>query len=293
MAKRTHIPTATGHFEVLHEGDAGAPLVLCLHGFPDFAPTFETMLGGLAEAGFYAAAPWLRGYAPSVLEGPFTQEQLKADVLSLIDVLGKGKPVYLVGHDWGAAIAQSLLSEFPARFVRAVTMAVPHQGVFFENALGHPAQFRRSWYMGLFQLPAALVSGLVRKDNFALIDRLWRDWSPGFSVEPAYMQALKRCLDASMPGPVLYYSSYFQPISTALSRIRMAKSMRISVPALSLMGERDGCIGPEIAKGQEAFFDGPFESEIISNAGHFLHLEKADAVSARIVQWLKPGSAGA
>src|SRR6185503_1839257 len=221
MPSRERVSLPGGDFELLAEGERVAPLALCLHGFPDHPPTFAPLLEALAGAGYRAVAPWLRGYAPSILEGPFHLERLTEDARELADALSPERPIYLVGHDWGAAITYAAASLWPARIAAAVTLAVPHPNAFFKDFVRRPDQLRRSWYMGLFQLPG-IAEREVAKDDFALIDRLWRDWSPGYRHPAPAMRTLKDCLARSMPAPNDYYRAFFRPILPAVRRLLAA-----------------------------------------------------------------------
>jgi pimeloyl-ACP methyl ester carboxylesterase len=290
MIHRAHIALSAGGFELLTTGPEDGPVALCLHGFPDFPPSFEPLLGALGRAGYRAVAPWLRGYSPSTLEGPFDLGRIAGDILAIAGALSPDRPVFLVGHDWGAAVTQLIASKWPERIAGIVTMAVPVVSALFANLPKHPEQLRRSWYIGLFQLPIGIVDPLVRRNDFALIDRLWRDWSPSYRAPEPHMRALKGCLAASMPAPVLYYSSYLQPIGRAIGQIReaLARPPRIRVPALSLMGEEDGCIAPELGEGEERSFDGPFRREVIPGVGHFMQVEQPEAIARRVIAWFEP-----
>lgn len=290
MSRRDHIAVSTGDFELLSAGPDDGPLVLCLHGFPDFPPSLEPLLASLAASGYRAVAPWLRGYAPSTLRGPFDTDTLAADILALAAALAPGRPYFLVGHDWGAVITYLIAAKYPDRLAGAVTMAVPHPAAFFNNIPRDPAQLGRSWYIGLFQLPITIVERLVRRGDFALIERLWSAWSPGYRAPEAHLRALKDCLDRSLPGPVLYYQAYFRPLAGALDRLRWFSSeeARVRVPLLSLLGAEDGCIGPELGEGDERFHAGPHRREIVPNAGHFMQLERPEEIARRVIGWLDP-----
>lgn len=291
MASRQRISLPGGDFELLVEGPDDAPLALCLHGFPDHAPSFTPLLSALAAAGFRAVAPWLRGYAPSTLAGPFDVERLATDAIELMDALSPDRPVFVIGHDWGAVITYELVTRNPSRIAAAVTLAVPHPGAFFADI--SPAQLRRSWYMLLFQLPG-IAERAVARDDYALIDRLWRDWSPSYAPTPAETRALKECLSRSMPAPINYYRAFFQPFGAAFRRVRAAAAAprRIEVPLLCLMGAEDGCIGASIGRGKdERFFSGPYRREIVPGVGHFMQLEAPEEIARRVIAWLqKPGA---
>lgn len=263
----------------------GAPLVVCLHGFPDIPRTWEPLTEHLRDAGYHVVCPWLPGYAPSSLAGPFDPPGLARTFLSFIDELSPTEPVRIVGHDWGSVVAQCAVSQWPTRFRAAALLAVPHMLAFEENTKEYPVQLLRSAYMGLFQLPI-LSERLVALRAFALIERLWRKWSPGFAPGDDYFDELKLCLRSSMPAPLRYYRALRSP--NVIGEIRRILSAGpIVVPTIYLHGEQDGCVGPEIARGQEGHFSALFEHIVLADAGHFVHLERPQVVSEAIVDWFR------
>jgi pimeloyl-ACP methyl ester carboxylesterase len=284
MPTRERVCLPVGSFELLTQGPREAPLALCLHGFPDHPPSFEPLLSALGASGYRAVAPWLRGYAPSTVEGPYDVDRLVEDAAALAEALSPGRRVYLIGHDWGAVIAYAMAARLPERLAAVVTMAVPHPGAFFAGIPRHPAQLRRSFYMFFFQLPFLAEIGVCH-DDFALIDRLWRDWSPSLTPDPDAMRALKGCLAKSMPAPIAYYRAALRPSPREIRRTAAAARERIRVPLLSLAGGDDGCIAPEIGEGEARFFDGPYRREVLPGVGHFMVNEAPEAVAERVLAW--------
>jgi pimeloyl-ACP methyl ester carboxylesterase len=281
------IETATGQFAYLSGGTGGGPLILCLHGFPDSPRSFLPLLERLAAAGHRWAAPWMRGYAPSVLTGPYHAEQLAADVHALARALSPDAPVVVLGHDWGAVAGYVAASQPGAEISRLVAMAAPHPLAFLKNTLRRPAQLRRSWYMGLFQL-RGIAERILARDDFALVDTLWRRWSPGHAENRELRDEIKHSLAASMPAPLEYYRAMLWPPRAALQRIREAGAgeRRIRLPVLHLQGERDGCIHPEVCVGQEQYFAGPFTSLVVPGVGHFLQLDDPERVARHVLDFL-------
>lgn len=263
-----------GTFRALAWGDPASPPLLFLHGFPDHPPTAARFLEQLART-HRVIAPWLRGYAPSPLAGPYDLEALCRDTSAMIDAIGA--PVDLVGHDWGAAITYGVCAIAPERVRRAATLALPHPLTFL-RALAGPAQLRCSWYMGLFQLPGA--ERIVRARGLALIDRLWRTWSPGFTLPADQRAELHACLAASLPAPLGYYRAMARG---ALRRSREV-SRRITTPLLQLHGADDGCILTPTDSDHARFAHR--ELQVIPRAGHFLHVEEPEAIGARVAAWL-------
>src|SRR5256885_7546438 len=95
--------------------------------------------------------------------------------------------------------------------------------------------------MALSQLQGA--DSLVRRRELALIDRLWRAWSPGFTLDSARRDELHACLKRSLPAPLEYYRAIVRPLTTLVDRVRKAEA-HIPTPLLQLHGHDDGCIGP-------------------------------------------------
>ena len=275
------VEVAGGRFAYLAAGPERGPLVVCLHGFPDHAESFAPFLARLGDAGYRAVAPWMRGYAPSTLAGPYDGEQLADDALAIARSLAAGRRFALVGHDWGALAVWSACARTPDDLACAVTMAVPHPLATARHLARHPSQLRKSWYVFFFQIPRAPEWALARGD-FALVDRLWRDWSPGFELDDGARGRLHRCLAVSMPAPIDYYRA----IPRQLGTLRVARG-RIATPVLHLHGADDGCIEAAAAERQARFMKGPFASELVAHAGHFLQLERPDESSARTLRWLR------
>jgi pimeloyl-ACP methyl ester carboxylesterase len=254
---RTTYDLPRGRFHAL-VGGSGRTIVF-LHGFPDHPPTAVPLLTELCRRGFRVVAPWLRGYAPSPLEGPYDVPSLVADVRALIG----DDEVDVVGHDWGAAITYLLCREVPGtRVRRAVTLALPDL-IPFLRQLRRPRQLLHSWYMAAAQLD---VIGL------RTIDLLWRRWSPGFQLDDARRGELHACLAQSLPAPLEYYRAFRRKLT---DRAFIASLKRpLTTPLLALHGADDGCVLP------------PRGSEILANLGHFLHLEAPAAIADRIAAWL-------
>lgn len=277
-------------FATLEAGDG--PLVLCLHGFPDHAHSFRHQLPVLAAAGFRAVAPFLRGYAPSDVpaDGPYQSAVLGQDAAALIEALGY-RQAAVFGHDWGAVAAYGAAILAPERVARLVTAAVPHGPALGSAFLTSFEQQRRSWYMFFFQTPLADLA--VAHDDFAFLERLWRDWSPGWEWPAAEMAAVKDTFrQPGVPAAALgYYRHTFNPL---LQRPELAEAQGrtqlepIGVPALYFHGARDGCIGVELCDGMEAFFQAGLEKVIVPDAGHFVHQERPDVVNAALLQFLAP-----
>jgi pimeloyl-ACP methyl ester carboxylesterase len=215
--------------------DAGSgPLALCLHGFPDSAYTWRHLLPALADAGYHAVAPFMRGYAPTDIpeDGAYQTGALAADAVALHEAFGGDGDAVLVGHDWGATAVYAALAHAPGRWRRAVTLAVP------------PVIAMISGFLGYAQLNLTAAIGYYR----AMLDRARH--VPAYAAEEA---AARRVGER----PILY-----------------------------LHGEADGCLGVNVTRDAARHLPPGSRAEVVSGAGHFLHLERPAEVNRLIADWL-------
>jgi len=276
-------------FATLETGSPDSPLALCLHGFPDTAVTFRHLLPALSSVGYRAVAPWMRGYAPTQAsaDGRYQSAVLAHDALALIEALGQSRAV-LVGHDWGAVAATGAAILKPERVRKLVTLAVPHRTLGVALATSFDQQ-RRSWYMFFFQ--SAFADAAVAAHDFAFLDRLWEEWSPGFVANRDDRESLKRCFRS--PGVLAaalgYYRATFDPArqdpELAGDQLRIV-SADVPVDTLYLHGTNDGCVGVEVARGVEGGFPKGLRKVVVDDAGHFLHLERPRLVNDAILDFL-------
>lgn len=265
------------------------PLVIAAHGFPDDPSTFDAQVDALVGRGFRVVTPYMRGYGPSVLSGSprdlrnaFGPEALAEDLLGLARHYGGDAPVRLVGHDWGAVACFAAAALAPERVARLVTMAVPHAGAWALPP--RLSQLRRSWYMAFFQLPRAPEAWLTR-DRGAFIERLWRDWSPGYVPTEDEWRRVKAAVLAS-PPQVLGYYRHLRRLDAWLGRERTLLFKKVRVPAIHMHGTNDGCIGLACCEGAERFYERGYALHAIDDAGHFLTREQPKKVNGVLVDFL-------
>ncbi|HEX9064393.1 MAG TPA: alpha/beta fold hydrolase [Streptosporangiaceae bacterium] len=278
-------------FGVLEAGTG--PLALCLHGFPDSAHTWRHLLPALADAGFHAVAPFLRGFAPTGIpaDGGYGIAALAADAVALHEALGGGGDAVLIGHDWGAEAAYLAAAHEPERWRRLVSLAIPPAGA--DAALfSDYDQVKRFFYMWFFRDPLNFAEPVVAAGDLAFIDRLWADWSPGFDPG-AHLDTVKACLrdPAHLTAAIGYYRAVGLPGGGAADPARYAAydesaGKPAPQPTLYLHGTQDGCIGAGLASLAGDFLAEGSRMGLIENAGHFLHLEQPRDVGDQILAWV-------
>jgi pimeloyl-ACP methyl ester carboxylesterase len=284
------IATPSVTFHALEAGTG--PVALCLHGFPDDARTWRHQMPALVEAGYHVVAPFMRGYAPTgqPADGRYDAMALGEDVAALLDALD-ARDAVVIGHDWGA-VATYFGSLLAAARIRAiVTLAVPYGPGFFQALRGDYAQQKRSWYMLFFQ--HALAAEALARDDFAFLEHLWRDWSPGWTPPPETLEAVRATF--RRPGTVQaalgYYRASMGPVFDAppeqLDGMLAGMGLPIAAPALYLHGAGDGCIASDLAAGMDAYFPAGLRTEIVPGVGHFLHHERPDLVNRLVLDFLR------
>jgi pimeloyl-ACP methyl ester carboxylesterase len=270
--------------------EAGAgPLALCLHGFPDSPHTWRYLLPALADAGFHAVAPFLRGYAPSAVpaDGRYQTAAIALDAIGIHEQLGGDGDAVIIGHDWGAMATYIAANEAPERWKRVVTMAVPPAGAVAGGFLTYK-QLQRSWYMFFFQ--HALSDMVVGMNDLSFIDDLWADWSPGYDAS-VDLPHVKDCLrdPANLQAALGYYRATLSGVGVdpALDAVQNKGNEVTTQPTLYLHGRTDGCMGLEVAEMAAAFLTSPgSRMDVVDGAGHFLHVERPDHVNGLILDFV-------
>ena len=279
-------------FEYMEAGEG--PLALCMHGFPDTPYTYRHLLPALADAGFRAVAPFVRGFAPTELP-PLRYDVhtsvMVADQIALARALGGGPDALLVAHDWGAVGAWGALSRASELWGRSVVINIPPFEIFGENLVTY-AQIKKSFYFWYFQMQR-VIEDRIRQDDFAFIRDIWGDWSPGFEAKEEVGFVAKALADPDHLRAALgYYWGQFDPTRFGspewASEQAAAWGGSVTQPVLYLHGTNDGCHGmtkQQVDRVPE--FCGPgSEAELIEGVGHFMLVEKPEEINRRITDWL-------
>jgi pimeloyl-ACP methyl ester carboxylesterase len=230
----------------LHYVEAGeGPLVVLLHGFPEFWYSWRHQIGPLAQAGFHVVAPDMRGYDLS--DKPhgwhaYDSSLLAGDIAGLIRSFGE-QDAYVVGHDWGAAVAYAVAMAHPDVVRRLAILNVPHPTRMLEG-FRTLRQLRKSWYMFFFQIPR-LPEYLIGRDDFSFAKRSLRaDSKDAFSDED-----LERYVEAwSQPGALTGMINYYRAALRRSPRGALAQMQPIKAPTMVIWGMRDRHLGSELAE---------------------------------------------
>jgi pimeloyl-ACP methyl ester carboxylesterase len=231
----------------LHYVEAGeGPLVVLLHGFPEFWYGWRAQIEGLSAAGFRVVAPDMRGYnLSSKPEGvaAYDLDLLAADIAALIRERGEERAC-LAGHDWGGAVAWATAMNHPDAIARLAILNAPHPRRFLEE-VRHPQQLARSWYMLAFQLPWV-------PERLAQADR-WRAFRFGFEhdARPGAFsrEDIDRYVEAwSQPGALTAMISYYRALFRQSPKRAQARLRPVSAPTRVIWGERDRYLGVGLAE---------------------------------------------
>ena len=263
----------------LHYVAAGTsgPLLLLLHGFPEFWYSWRAQIPPLARR-FRVVAPDLRGYNLSDKPaGGYDIASLVEDVRGLIAALGE-RDAHVVGHDWGGVIAWALAIRAPDVVRRLAIVNAPHPGTFLRE-LRSPGQLRRSSYVGFFQL-RGLAECVIARDDYAVIRRMFRAadrgraWLADEDIE-RFVRAIAR--PGALSAALEYYRRLLRPAA-----LRQVSPLRvIEAPTLVLWGELDIALGVGLLDGLDRWVR-DLRVVRFPTAGHWLNQQEPERVSAAL-----------
>jgi pimeloyl-ACP methyl ester carboxylesterase len=233
-------------------GPTGGPLVILLHGFPEFWYEWRHQLGPLAAAGYRVIAPDQRGYNLSTKVGPFDLQTLAGDIAHLIERAGV-ESAHIVGHDWGGAVAWALAAWHPQQVRRLLVINLPNP-LAMSAALRqfNLRQYLRSTYVAYFQLPR-LPEWSMRRNHFELMRRgLSGSALPGaFGADD--LERLKAAW--AQPGALSAMLGWYRAVGASWRQVSASQAQfsRITAPALLLWGARDIALGVELAEASRQY----------------------------------------
>lgn len=264
---------------IAEAGPATAPLVLLLHGFPDHFASWRFQLPALADR-YRVVAPDLRGY--NLSDKPtwgYDVATLAADVRELIFALGE-REAAIVGHDWGGVIAWIVGIREPEVVRRLAILNAPHPATL-TRGLKHPGQFRRSAYVGFFQL-RGIAERAIERDDYAMIWRTLRAADRGHAWLTD--EDIQRNINAiRRPGALSAALEYYRQLPHSLAQ---TSPMRvIQTPTLLLWGELDPYLGPWMADNLERWAH-DLRIRRFSTLGHWPHVQAPERINSALKEFL-------
>jgi len=318
LLEHHNLPTNGITLHTVMAGPEEGPLVLLLHGFPEFWYGWRRQIPALAAAGFRVWAPDQRGYNLSDKprgRAAYDVGTLAHDALGLIDASGRER-VYLVGHDWGAMVAWWVALRAPDRLHRLAILNVPHPLVARRHFLTDPRQMVRSLYAVFFQLPWLPEALLGAADWRALANTLRSSSLPG-AFSDADLVEYRRAW--SRPGAMTAMLNWYRalgrrmaapdhdplPVQSPALREELAERAgkdplpnllpgeegtgRVTVPTTVIWGLRDFALRGVMAEESAALCD---ERELIAlpDNTHWVQHEAADTVNAILIDRFSAGA---
>ena len=265
---------------VARAGPQDGPMILLLHGFPEFWYGWRNQIGWFAEAGFEVWAPDQRGYnlsakPPAIAD--YRMDALVGDVIGLIEASGR-EQVYLIGHDWGAAVSWWTAALHPGRVRRLGILNVPHPAAMRAALRASWAQRLKSWYIAFFQIPW-------------LPERLLSLLGPGFLLRGSGKANTFTAEDLRR-----YQQAWSQPhaLSSMLAWYRAAfrnlggtfTTGRINMPTLILWGDQDVALDIRAADDSLRWCR---QGRIIHypQATHWLQHDESEAVNHELLAFIQ------
>jgi epoxide hydrolase 4 len=261
----------------LHYVEAGdGPLVVLLHGFPEFWFGWRLQIAPLAAAGFRVVAPDTRGYNLSSKPEDFhayAVDLLAADIRALIGELGAESAV-LVGHDWGGTIAWTMAMNHPEVVDRLAILNAAHPRRLQEG-LKNPNQLRKSWYFFFFALPG------LPEDVVHFFRHFLQEANPPYTPEE-----IERYVEAwSQEGAAAGMINYYRASVRQSQKEAAAKFRPISAPTLVIWGERDSYLGSDLAEPHGDDVPNLDRVERLPDASHWVHHDEADRVNQLLIDF--------
>jgi len=253
---------------------AGAgPVVLLLHGFPDSLHLWCEVAPRLVAGGYGVVALDQRGFGASEAPGDrraYHIDRLVEDVVEVLDALGLGEPVHVIGHDWGAVVTWCLAMTRPEQLRSAIAISVGHPR---EYALAGLEQKRKGLYVLGWQFPGLAERWLVARDWARL--RHWLRQHP----DP------ESCLrDLSRPGRLTAGLNWYR---ANLGQVLTRAWPPCRVPMLGLWSSGDHCLAEDQMARSARRMAAPWAYERIEGTGHWLPLERPDRVAELAIEWFR------
>lgn len=284
------------HYKIL--GDSTRPLILCLHGFPEYWGAWRDLMPLLAER-FCVVAPDQRGFGRSFKPpgiSAYQTRNLVGDIAALADHLSPDKPFVLFGHDWGSAVAYAFSFWMPQRLKALVVANGVHPFAFQKAIIDDPQQRAASQYMTVLRGEDAAER--MSKDNYARTLNM----IAGFSMTNWMDEEAKAgYLDAwSAPGAMEAMLNWYraspvvvppveQPAAELNGKVPVfdvdSKVMAVKMPHLIIWGNQDEALRPVCLEAIDQFAE-DLTVKRVDGSGHWILHEQPQVVASTLMEWL-------
>lgn len=270
-----------------------APLVVLLHGFPEFWYAWRGQLDPLADAGYRVVAPDLRGYnrttQPAGVDS-YRPGELVADVRGLVEGLGYAEAA-VVGHDWGGAVAWETAIREPDLVRQLVVLNAPHPDVYRRTLLRSPEQLLKAWYVLAFQVPW-LPERLLAVDDFRAVGEMLTDTVHPDAFTDADVRRYKEAMSrsGSLSGPINYYRAIARENAGRTLRSLLpgegTRDATVGVPTLVVWGEQDRALSTDLLDGLDRLV-ADLRIERLPGASHWVQADAPGEVNAYLLDFLE------
>lgn len=257
------------HYVTAGEG----PLLVMIHGFPDYWYTWREQIPALSKH-FQVVAIDQRGYnkssQPEGVEN-YTMPKLTADVKAVIEHFGKKKAT-VVGHDWGGAVAWNFAMRYPEMLERLVILNLPHFKGLQRELANNPDQQKASTYARRFQQPDAAQA--LTAEGLAF-------WVKDADAKKKYVEAFKRSF---FEGMLNYYKANYprEPY------VEQAEAPKVKCSVLMIHGLADTALLPGALNDTWLWLESDLTLVTLPGAGHFVQQDAAEKVTDTMLRWLRP-----
>ncbi len=269
----------------LHCAVAGTgPLLILLHGFPEFWYSWRHQIPPLAKH-FTVVAPDMRGYnqsdQPRRVE-EYAIDRLVDDVIGLLHSFGEERAV-VAGHDWGGGVAWNMALRAPDAVDKLIILNSPHPRLFIQNLVTNPRQLGRSAYIFFFQLPW-LPEAMLRRNDYEFLERAFRESAvhpeqfPDEVIEQ-YKQAARN--SQSLTGALNYYRAAARQGLAAV----IPPHPVVRAPTLVIWGEQDFALGKELNDNLDRYVP-ELTLRFIPDASHWVQQDCPELVTQYMLEFL-------
>lgn len=258
-------------FDVVDAGPLDGEVIVLLHGFPQRPSSWDKVAPLLHAQGYRTLAPEQRGYSPGARprgRSSYTGWLLVGDVAALVEEIGT--PVHLVGHDWGSAVAWMVAASRPDLVRSLVAVSVGHPAAF-QRSMFRSDQWRRSWYMGFFQLPF-LPERMAAARPFA--DRFLG--AAGMDAATIERFHAEFPTPESLAGPIGWYRGM------PLTRGR-GLGAKVTVPTTMVWSDGDVALGRAAIDLTERYVRAPYRLEVLEGVSHWIPDEAPEQLAGFVL----------